>query len=215
MNAGKHTSLPWSTFRIIGTGWFLVALFLGETGILGVVPGPAPQIALWVTTLLLLGCCLLLPAANTLVMTVPLKALLAIHLTRLVGIYFLYLHSRGQLPESFAVPAGWGDIAAACGALVLILWPRLVEKRWLLLAWNTLALADILFVLSSGMRMTGADRYLLLEALTTLPLSFLPLMVVPLILTTHLLIYIRAWRSAPKTLPETGAAYAPSRPLSM
>ena len=200
---------------MLAAGWFLVALFLGETGLLGALPGPAPQIALWSITGLLTGIVIFSKGVRRWVMALPMQALLAVHLSRWVGIYFLYLYERGELPRGFAVPAGWGDIVAAAGALLLILLPRLLEKRWVLLGWNTLALGDILFVLSSGLRLSGADRYLVLEQLTSLPLSFLPLMVVPLILVTHLLIYVRAWRAEPIGGRGVEAGYARSRPLSM
>src|SRR5437879_2833268 len=46
------------------------------------------------------------------------RAILAVHLGRYVGFYFLWLHAQGRLPMEFAQRAGWGDIAAATGALV-------------------------------------------------------------------------------------------------
>src|SRR5256885_15852628 len=41
-------------------------------------------------------------------------------LFRSVGVYFLVLYGRGELPFDFAVPGGWGDIAVATLALGLI-----------------------------------------------------------------------------------------------
>ena len=44
-----------------------------------------------------------------------LRLLVLYHLTRFVGVWFLVLYSRGELPYAFAVPGGWGDIAGTYG----------------------------------------------------------------------------------------------------
>lgn len=201
--------------RLLGAGWFLVALFVGETGLLGAIPGPAAQVIMWSITAVLLACAFAVDPFRGCVMRLPIRALVAVHLTRFVGFYFLFLHNRGELPGAFAIPAGWGDIVAATGAAILLVFPRALNNLCLVTGWNTLALADILFVLASGMRLEGAERYALMDHLTKLPLSFLPMMIVPLILFTHILIYVRLWRAARGSAPLDKVTYAPSRPVSM
>lgn len=186
--------IPQGTLAMLGAGWVLIALFLGETRLLATLPGPAPQVTVWTITALLLVSILRNAPLREWVMHLPIEALIAVHLTRFVGVYFLWLHTRGQLPASFAIPAGWGDIAAAATAGILLLVRNVEAKRGWLLLWNTLALADILMVLSSGIRISSADRFAVMDQLTQLPLSFLPTLIVPLILATHVLIYCRIWK---------------------
>ena len=122
-----------------------------------------------------------------------LRALVALHLSRFVGFYFLVLNGRGELPYDFAVLGGWGDIAVATTAIALLyayrrgLRPRAIP----LVAWNVLALADILFVVSRAAKNLGADPTSM-QPLTVLPLGLLPLFLVPLIISTHLLMLRRA-----------------------
>lgn len=119
------------------------------------------------------------------------RAYMAVHLTRFVGIYFLFLYAQGRLPYDFAVLGGWGDIATASGATLLLL--TRARNRALLLAWNTLGLIDILFVVTTAARLMRSDPASTNELLH-LPLVLLPLFVVPVILTSHLLLFIRLKR---------------------
>lgn len=198
MTRGEEKPFTSRKAAFFGAGWLLVALFAGETHLLATLPGPAPQAALWGITAAMLLALWTVRSVRSWAMELPVKALIAVHLLRFVGIYFLHLNTRGELPAAFAIPAGWGDIAAAAGAAVLLMIPRLQGKRWLVAAWNTLALADILLVVTSGARMADGDRLILMERLTELPLSFLPLMVVPMIITTHVLIFTRIWKQTPE-----------------
>lgn len=113
--------------------------------------------------------------------------MVSLHLTRLVGIYFLLLASRGELDPRFAVPAGWGDIVVAAGAVALLLSPGGSVP---FLVWNCLGMADILFVVGRAASLRLSDPAAL-GALTRLPLSFLPTLLVPLIIASHLLIFAR------------------------
>jgi hypothetical protein len=123
--------------------------------------------------------------------SLPVRALVLLHLARFVGIYFLILYARRELPYTFAVPGGWGDIAVASGAvMVSLLPPQHVMTRRALLAWNIIGLIDILFVVITAARL-GISNPALMLALTQLPLSFLPLLIVPLIIATHIFIFIR------------------------
>ena len=179
--------------------WLVIASLAAAAGVIGRSPIPPPGIAF-----LLTGAVLLLlwssRVAREHVRRLGARPLVAFHLTRLVaGVYFLALYQRGLLPREFAVVAGWGDILVAIGAM-LVLWRCLpvrtsLERQGLLL-WNTLGLIDILLVLANGMRLFVRDAGLGL-AFTGLPLALLPTFVVPIVITSHLLLF--RWHSRAET----------------
>jgi hypothetical protein len=174
--------------------WFAAAWVLGESGSLAVLEPRAPQAILVGLTALLLLNSVALPGFRRWLAALDLRRFVALHLGRFVGIYFLVLHGRGQLPYDFAVKGGWGDIAVAAGAVILLAGPGLMARRGVLFAWNTVGLVDILFVVSTAARRAAADPSSM-RALLRLPLSLLPTFYVPLVIATHVWIFWRLWRS--------------------
>ena len=128
--------------------------------------------------------------------SIALRSLVLLHVTRFVGFYFLFLSSRGVLPRAFAIPAASGDIAIAAGALLLgAFWvpPHTAVRRSALYLWNTLGLADILFVVGSAAWLTrGAPASMI--ALARLPLVLLPAVLVPQIIASHVVLFARLRR---------------------
>ena len=176
--------------------WYALAIFAGGSGLtLRMVP-PLPQIVLFGLVVLLLLLYWLSQSFRKWVLSVNIKLLVALHLTRFVGFYFLFLYSRGQLPYDFAVLGGWGDIIVATAALLVILLAPLVGKGgWLIyFIWNFIGLVDILFVVATATRLTIADPQSMSELLK-LPLSLLPTFLVPIIIFTHIIIFIRLYRA--------------------
>ena len=113
------------------------------------------------------------------------------HLTRFVGIYFLILARRHALPSAFAIPAGYGDIFVAGAALLLLILGRdnTIRRKGLVI-WNAAGLLDILFVVFAALRI-GLKNWEAMKPLRELPLSLLPTFLVPLIIASHVLIFVR------------------------
>lgn len=180
--------MPFRTFILALALWFTIFLVIGASGAVAKLQPPFPQIILAVLVLLLLAAYVFWKSLRDWLKSIPLESLVALHLVRFVGAYFLWLHVRGELPHDFAVPAGWGDIAVACLAgLLLITRP---SGRTPYLIWNALGLADILFVVIMAARLAMADPSSM-AALLRLPLSLLPTFVVPLVIFTHIVIFHR------------------------
>jgi hypothetical protein len=175
----------------VGVAWFVAALALGASGRFAQLAPPRPQLLLVGLTLTLVAAGFLVPSFRAWLDGVDLRAVIAIHLSRFVGIYFLVLYGRGLLPFQFAVVGGWGDIAIATTAVVWLLAVNdpAAYPKWLLL-WNVCGLIDIVFVVLTAARLAMADPASM-GPLRVLPLCLLPTFFVPLIIASHILILYR------------------------
>jgi hypothetical protein len=124
-----------------------------------------------------------------------LRGIIAVHVMRFVGASFLWLQAQGRLPAEFAQRAGWGDIAAALGAVVLLLWPEGPGFRRALIAWNVFAMAD-LFVAVGTAGFLNATRAGSMAEIAAFPLALIPLWIVPVLMASHVVIFRVARRTA-------------------
>lgn len=176
--------------------WLIVALYVGKIQLLQRLPLPAVQAIL----LGLTAVCLLLyfnvTGVKIWIDRLDLRALVLFHVTRFIGFYFLLLYRRGELPRAFAVPGGWGDIIVATLALAVCLPPMTDStRRRALTIWNAIGFVDIALVVITAGRL-GMQNNFQLRALTYLPLSLLPTFLVPLIVASHVVIYLRLRRES-------------------
>jgi hypothetical protein len=149
----------------------------------------------WTLTALVLLACWKIGPIRAFALNVDLHWLVLFHVTRFfAGAFFLMLCQRGQLPCTFARPAGWGDIVVAVLVLAVLGSTRTHFAKTLLLTWNTLGLIDIIFVVFSALRF-GLKDWQSMHALRELPLSLLPTFLVPLIIASHVLIFVRLARA--------------------
>lgn len=176
--------------------WLLVAIAIGASG--GFYGTSTPIIG--ATNGLLVSLSLLavffVRALRGWVREIPLRWLVLFHTVRFVGIAFLVLHAQGAIPAAFAITAGWGDIAVAVSAIIVAVWALPIVSRfrwWTVLAWNVFGLFDILFVLRTGIGLGIADPAEMVW-ITAFPWSLIPTFIVPLVLVTHVLIFVRLRR---------------------
>ncbi len=174
--------------------WLIAALAAGRLALLQRLPMPAVQGVLFGLVLLQIAAYRNWPVWRDWADRLNLRLVVGLHLTRLVGFYFLYLYERDRLPYAFAVPGGIGDIIVAVLALAVIAIPLAPKARLHAISiWNVVGLLDILLVVSTAARLGLADPRSMRE-LTVLPLSLLPTFLVPLIIASHVLIYVRTRR---------------------
>jgi hypothetical protein len=176
--------------------WLVAAVALGASGVLQSLRPPVPQLGVAALTLALLLAGIRSPRLRAWALGVDIRALVALHLTRFVGAEFLAYYRRGELPFAFAVPGAWGDMAVAATAILVLACgrPTTPARRRIYGTWNTLGLADILYVVLTATRLALANPDSM-RALLRLPLSLLPTFLVPLIIASHVLIAVRLARA--------------------
>ena len=136
-------------------------------------------------------------ALRTLALGIPLPVLVGVHVGRLLGAFFLVLLAEGRLPPTFALSAGWGDIAVAALAVPLA-WAihrRVAGWQALTLAWNSIGFLDLVTAVTLGVGSApGSPLRFIFESpasstMGSLPWLLIPGFLVPLYLLTHLAIF--------------------------
>ncbi len=188
--------------RFVFWAWLFAAIAAGRFFLLQRIPLPAVQGILIALTALLVLSYRLIESFRSWVDALDLRALVLLHVTRFVGIYFLVLYRRDELAYAFAVPGGIGDILVATLALIVVFLPITESTRLRLITiWNVIGLIDILLVVFTAAQI-GLSGGFGLRPLTYLPLSLLPTFLVPLIIASHLAIFARLARlNRPANLP--------------
>ena len=180
---------------VIGSSlWLLAALAFGASDVLGQMRPPGPQIiVLILPTVFAIAVSVSVPAVRTWVDSIPLRGLVGIHAVRLVGATFLILAARGAVATTFAERAGWGDITAAVGAVILVLsgLPRTTLHRWAYLVWNTFGVLDFIVAVGTATIVGQRGDTPGVEPLMRLPLVVVPILFVPILFAAHVAIYRR------------------------
>jgi hypothetical protein len=176
--------------RFFLLSWLFVAVLVGYSGILRTtrLPMPALGVAISVALVALVA---ISRHYRERALRAGVRPLIAVHLTRFGGIYVLMLANRGLIPNDFALAAGWGHIVVAVLAAILLLAvrPETPTGRNAILAWNVIGVLSVLLIFAAAMRMVRPDQ-VLQGGFTSLPLSLLPTFLAPLIVVTHVLIFI-------------------------
>lgn len=178
-----------STVLILLASWLVAATVLVAAGVWGRVAVPPPVVILGLAAVtVVVG----LVWARGWIATVDLRGLLLVHLVRFVGVAFLVLVGRGVLVRDF-VPIGWGDTISAVGAVLLLLSRPRLETRagwWPVFVWNCFGLADMGVLIATGIRL-GSAAPELFALFLRLPFGLLPTFFVPLIIATHVFVFVR------------------------
>ena len=184
--------------------WFVVVVALAATQALHYEHGiGSPGIGLAVglpIVVLSVSLFRLLPLRQG-VEQVSLSLLTAVHAVRILGMSFVLLHTQGRLPAPFAPVAGWGDIAVGVAALPVawLVARRVAGWRGVLLVWNAIGLADLATAVTLGTLSAPGPLYFLTAEpatglMSTLPWLIIPAFLVPILATTHLVIFYRLFR---------------------
>jgi len=110
------------------------------------------------------------------------------------------LAARGQIAPVFTARAGWGDIATAVLALILVAAgePRTPLQRGLTHAWNGFGFLDLVVAVATATAVTLQGSTPGVAPVLSLPLVLIPAFVVPVFLASHVVIF-RRLRAAART----------------
>jgi hypothetical protein len=180
-------------FAIIWTAWVVTSAVLADHNVYAQLPETTrPWFGLaagGVLVALLLGA--VLPAVRaTFARPTSLAWLTWPQVIRVVGVTFLIVMARGDLPAVFALPAGLGDIAVGIAAVPIA--RRLARgDRTGAVGFNLLGLLDLVVAVSIGFGAgLGPTRLLDVSPSTAdvvlLPLALIPTTAVPLAAVLHI-----------------------------
>lgn len=199
----------------IAAGWLLLLAALAAIGLFSAnlygTPLVGMAFALPVIAVLLLRA--RSATLHTLITTIPLTVLVAVHVGRLLGVEFLLLQAAGRLPSTFAFTAGWGDILVGSASLPLAfaIQRRMSGWRSWVLLWNCVGVADLLVAVALGAGSAAGSpiRFIYEEPssalMGTLPWFLVPGYLVPVYLISHVAIFFRLLSADQPTVP--AAAY--------
>lgn len=173
--------------------WFVLAALAGASGMLLRLAFPIPQLVILGLVIASLAAFTAVPSLRAWIDAIPVRTLVAVHAVRFVGFAFLILAARGQLAQAFGQRAGWGDIATAALALVLVASgdPVTPGRRVLYHAWNVLGFADLTVAVGTATWVVLHAVQPGMQPLFSFPLSLVPLFFVPLLLVGHIVIFRR------------------------
>lgn len=120
--------------------------------------------------------------------------LIAVHIWRIGGIFFIWGMTQGVLDPAFAIPAGVGDILIGLTAIpfAIFLWKGYSWSKYALVVWSVLGIADLVNAVTLGV-ITNPDFRT--STMATFPWILVPTVAVPTALALHgiVLYRLRNW----------------------
>jgi hypothetical protein len=171
-------------FLVLVCSWGVLAAAAGALHLLASVPPGIVPVVIGAAAAIFTAALLTSESAAAVMRSLGVRGILAAHLGRFLGFYFLWLYAQGRLPLEFADRAGWGDVVTAAGAAVLLVLPRGRGFERALLAWNWLGLADLVVAVGTAAWLSRVRPDSMVE-ITALPLALVPLWLVPMYMASH------------------------------
>jgi hypothetical protein len=159
---------------------------------------PLATLALFALPLLTVALLATLPSARAAVLAIPVPLIIGLNAFRVLGIFMLLLITEGRLAGPFPYFAGIGDIITGVFALpVAAIAARYSVNNPRVIAWNAFGALDLIVALTLGITSRPGSPIQLIHAgvgsaaITTLPMSMIPLVLVPAFLIGHVIVFAR------------------------
>lgn len=220
--AGYLGSMLWLVFRRARetlTTRDTLSMMLGWAGIqilaltaidLGLVAPVVPNVLMFALSLAVLTTAwVLAPVLRRVAAETRLDALLALHVWRLGGFFFLLLYAEGRLSAPFAQVAAIGDIVTGALAAVLVF---AIRRGWRVnrrsvVGWNLFGLTDLVAAVSLALASIPGTPFQIFGgpifelAFARLPWMLIPALIIPVLIYVHIAIHMKL-RTAHSELPE-------------
>lgn len=138
------------------------------------------------------------PSFRTALAQLPLSVIVRLNAWRVLGGFFLLLALVGRLGGPFPYFAGIGDVIT--GIVALLMWRAVSDESidpGRILAWNAFGMLDLIVAVFLGVTSQPNSATQLFHvgvgsaAILTLPWSLVPLVLVPIYLIGHVLVFAR------------------------
>jgi hypothetical protein len=137
------------------------------------------------------------PATVLIMFAIPMPLLIGLNLIRVGGVLFVLLAAAGRLAGPFPHVAGWGDFVTGALAMPVarLAMAKSSQRDRLIVAWNAFGALDLVVAVTLGiMSRNGSPLQLIhagvgTEAMTTLPWSLVPSVLVPFFLIAHAIVF--------------------------
>lgn len=125
---------------------------------------------------------------KTLLRSITLESLIAVHIFRVLGVFFILLYCYHLLPMKFAFFAGWGDVITAIAALPVARMAAKKKPGWKIAVyiWNIFGIMDIIDLLAVAVT-TGANGNL--REMAVFPFVWFPAFAPATILFLHTIVF--------------------------
>jgi hypothetical protein len=144
------------------------------------------------------------PAARSAMMAIPMRSIIALNGMRVLGVLMLTAGLTGQMSGPFPYFAGIGDIITGILAFGVARLAAAKPGDLRVLEWNIFGALDLVVAVSLGAIYATSSAS---AAMTTLPWSIIPLVLVPTYLIGHALVFAHV-RAASVSMKNSSARLA-------
>lgn len=158
--------------------------------------GPLVLLALFAAPLITAAVLWNRPRTRSAMFSLSMPMLIGLNVIRALGFMFLLLAGAGRLAGPFPYSAGWGDIITGVAALPLAFAvTRGTASNLTIAAWNTFGLLDLVVAVTLGVISGNGSPVQIIHAgvgslaITHLPWSLIPTVLVPYFIVMHAIIF--------------------------
>ncbi|HLI96616.1 MAG TPA: hypothetical protein VKT72_11090 [Candidatus Baltobacteraceae bacterium] len=166
----------------IGT-WIALALALTASGATRNAPFVVP--AMFMLPLVAAGLAATSTASRSAMTAIPMPLIIALNAMRVLGVLMLIAGVTGVMSGPFPYAAGIGDMITGLFALPVARIAAKNPRDVRVLEWNIFGALDLIVAVSLGVTFARTGS----AAMTTLPWALIPLVLVPMYLIGHALVF--------------------------